>query len=510
MGKRNSSSLIYVVSGLVVAVLAVAGCGQQSSPLSDESLRAGTQVFMAADQYEIRDASIGVATSASAEQNSERAFVPASITKVVTTATALRELGAEFKFKTRISFSASAGIATDVVVVADGDPTAGFETFQAGAPNRMQEIASAFTARGIREIRGPVHFVGLNPGIDSAKHASGVPDEDTHECYGMLASNFNFRENCAVIRSHPQKGFVWENSAGSSGFESQVEKRQGDRTILNLETLFSNDGTAEGFRLTGIYGRKEKEGKSQVMRVPVRNSASWYGFEMLKALRQNRVAVSQATVRVAKSSTEREQAMRLFSRNQGSALLVESAPLSRIIEATNKPSDNFFADAVFKSLARNTTRDAAAESRRVVRDATSDWLQADGHAAWASELQFGDGAGLSIENRATPRAFLAILRQLVKEPTFPTLLESLPLAGIDGTLADRMKNTAAAGRVRAKTGTLKGSYQLAGYIPRQRAGTTEYVPFVILTATTEANRANVRAFQDALVAKMTETIQHEN
>ncbi|MDX9731296.1 MAG: D-alanyl-D-alanine carboxypeptidase [Bdellovibrionales bacterium] len=68
-----------------------------------------------------------------------------------------------------------------------------------------------------------------------------------------------------------------------------------------------------------------------------------------------------------------------------------------------------------------------------------------------------------------------------------------------------MKGTKAAGRVRGKTGTLRGAYQLVGYIPA--AG--RYVPFVILTSTTVANRERVRSFQDAVVEKMIEALDRE-
>ena len=89
---------------------------------------------------------------------------------------------------------------------------------------------------------------------------------------------------------------------------------------------------------------------------------------------------------------------------------------------------------------------------------------------------------------------------------FAALWDSLPTAGEDGTLADRMNKTSAAGKVRGKTGTLSGAYQLVGYVPKQVGGHTEYIPFVILTSTNVRNREKVRKFQDALVVKIADSV----
>jgi len=83
-------------------------------------------------------------------------------------------------------------------------------------------------------------------------------------------------------------------------------------------------------------------------------------------------------------------------------------------------------------------------------------------------------------------------------------------AGVDGTLKDRMQLTAAYNLVRAKTGTLKGAYQIAGYIPRlaDDGSIAEYVPFVILSTTTPENETATRNFQDQLIDKLTERVNN--
>ncbi len=444
-------------------------------------------------------------------QNDDKAFVPASITKVITTAVALKELGPEFRFKTIVGFDLnSTGQATNLVISADGDPTAGVSSYHAGAPNRMAEIAAAMKAKGVREVIGEIKMVSFDPRMDITSYAAGIPDVDLRECYGSLATSFNFRSNCALARVHSKSGFQWESSSIASFISTEIETSAGNGNSLVLEPMLSPERFFLGFRLRGTYSAKAP--RVMQLRLPIGNAAHWYAQGLISALKAAKISANRVTVKFAQTSAERAVAISDLNRLQGSALVVESASLASIVEATNKPSDNFFADSIFKAIGarRGNAADSLVGASRAKIKATLDlWLRADGHGSWSGDLNFIEGAGLSVDNRATPRAFMAVLRQIAREPTFPAIWESLPIAGGDGTLADRMKQTVAAGKVRGKTGTLTGSYQLAGYIPKQRGAQTEYVPFVILTSAGGRDRGLVRQFQDAVVVEMAAAIARE-
>ncbi len=444
-------------------------------------------------------------------QNGDRAFIPASITKVMTTAAALEELGEGFKFQTRIGFDlASSGQATNLVIVADGDPTAGIMTYQAGAPNRMQDIAAALKARGVRAVSGEIKLVSTDPRMDTTTYAAGIPNIDMRECYGSLATSFNYRSNCANTRLSSKTGFQWESSSIADLVDTQVETVSGEKNSLTLEPLLSPERMFLGFRVAGTYSAKSP--RVLQLRLPIGNAAQWYGQSLVAALKAAQVQTSKTAVKFARTSEERSLALREIDRLRDQAIVVESAPLANIVEATNKPSDNFLADSLFKAIgSRRGSRNATLvdASRSVLKSNLEKWLRADGHGSWSNELHLIEGAGLSTENRATPRAFLSVMRQLTKQSYFSTLWESLPVAGAEGTLSDRMKQTVAEGKVRAKTGTLTGSYQLVGYIPKARGSSVEYVPFVILTSTVARERATVRKFQDALVVEMMTAVLKE-
>ena len=74
-----------------------------------------------------------------------------------------------------------------------------------------------------------------------------------------------------------------------------------------------------------------------------------------------------------------------------------------------------------------------------------------------------DGSGLSRHDLVTPRAIVSLLRYAQTRPWFESFYASLPVAGVDGTLEERMKNTPAAGRVHAKTGSVDHVRTMSGF-----------------------------------------------
>ena len=141
----------------------------------------------------------------------------------------------------------------------------------------------------------------------------------------------------------------------------------------------------------------------------------------------------------------------------------------------NTVSDNYYAETLIKAIgAAYGAGGTTARGATVVR-------------AVSAELGFSsrvvDGSGLSYGNAVSPAAIGRLLLGALKKPWFDALYRSLPLAGVSGTLKKRMRGTSAAGRCRAKTGTLIAVSALAGYC-RSRNG--HRIAFAILM-----NRVNI-------------------
>ena len=126
-----------------------------------------------------------------------------------------------------------------------------------------------------------------------------------------------------------------------------------------------------------------------------------------------------------------------------------------------KDSDNLYAECLYYQLAASFGHQPArAAHARAIEKQLVKQIGLD-----SSRYRFADGSGLSLYNYVSPELLTMLLRYAWKEPRiYSHLLPSLPVAGEDGTLKKRMKKTAAAGNVRAKTGTLTGIISLAGYL----------------------------------------------
>lgn len=131
---------------------------------------------------------------------------------------------------------------------------------------------------------------------------------------------------------------------------------------------------------------------------------------------------------------------------------VLSSPMARLAQITGIRSENWFAEMLLKGLsAQGTTKAGAAESRRYAR-------------SLGASASLVDGSGLSASNRAAPREIVDYLAGEFDRPEFDAFHNALPTAGVNGTLATRMRSGPAHERCRAKTGTLNaGHTALSGY-----------------------------------------------
>jgi serine-type D-Ala-D-Ala carboxypeptidase/endopeptidase (penicillin-binding protein 4) len=140
--------------------------------------------------------------------------------------------------------------------------------------------------------------------------------------------------------------------------------------------------------------------------------------------------------------------------------VIRSRPLSRIVRRMNRISDNFYAEMLLKLIGARirgsgTTADGAAVVRTTLRN----------HGVPMRGVRIADGSGLSRFDRLTPRAVGSLLIWAASDSEFDNeFIGSLPLAGVNGTLADRMEGGPAFRHVRAKTGTTTRASALSGYV----------------------------------------------
>jgi D-alanyl-D-alanine carboxypeptidase/D-alanyl-D-alanine-endopeptidase (penicillin-binding protein 4) len=127
-----------------------------------------------------------------------------------------------------------------------------------------------------------------------------------------------------------------------------------------------------------------------------------------------------------------------------------------------KPSQNLYTELTLRALGKATATEAKLAEDEAGIKAVRDFIERAG--VGRDKLVMLDGSGLSRANLVTADSTVQLLIHMSRHRHAAVFRDALPVAGIDGTLRNRMKNTAAAGNVRAKTGTLGTSTTLSGYV----------------------------------------------
>ena len=212
------------------------------------------------------------------------------------------------------------------------------------------------------------------------------------------------------------------------------------------------------------------------------------------------IAVIKKYLKFRKVDIELKKSTSIAAVNQSTALITtsQSPQLSRIIDWALTWSDNLLSDRIARAAADSAgfTRDFAGVQRTFKKLLTDFNIDANG-------LVVKDGSGLSKANRLTAVQVAQLLLALSKDAKFEPLFKGLPVGGVTGTLTDRFLETApsAVGLVRAKTGTLNGTTNLAGFV---ESGEHEYI-FVIISdqhSKSYTVTKRVRATVDRILGKI--------
>ena len=272
-----------------------------------------------------------------------------------------------------------------------------------------------------------------------------------------------------VLGEGTQVGTTWQGSlvlkgygdptlsaAGLAALAQQVRDAGIDRVsgrVLGDESWFDTRRTAEGWKASFFIDESPPLSalivdRGLVGRYTSRNPALSAAQLFVKALAHAGVSVGHGS------------ALGVADELAEPIAEVDSPPLSRIVRFMDRYSDNFTAEMLLKELGavQATSGTTAAGSGVVAGLLAAAGVPMDG-------VRIVDGSGLSLLDRMTTHSLVSLLVAMWNDPGVrPELLASLPVAGRTGTLHARMRNTAAAGVVRAKTGSTSNAYALSGFV----------------------------------------------
>ena len=383
-------------------------------------------------------------------RNAGKSMKPASTMKLVTTAAALDAFGPDRRLRTTVETAgrrdAMGRILGDVYLVGRGDPELSGRFADDRTSAGFEELAEALKAAGVRRIEG--RLVGHEGLFSGDRRGADWTWGDLVWSYGAEVSALSFNDNEAVLTVSPG-----ERAGDPVGVERYPESRYysvvstavtspaGSGSDLVLERDFGSNE----IRLGGTFPIGEQP---EELEVALEDPALYAVTGFAEVLESKGIRV---TGRIATSSDPLPAGSRVLAGH-------DSPPLAEILKGVNKPSQNLHTEMLLRLLGARLKGAGTVEAGHA---AVMEFLRRVGVDPRGWALQ--DGSGLSRSDLVSPHEMVSLLAAMDRHRYAAAFKDSLPVAGVDGTLEHRMRGTPAQGRVVAKTGTIRHVNALDGY-----------------------------------------------
>jgi D-alanyl-D-alanine carboxypeptidase/D-alanyl-D-alanine-endopeptidase (penicillin-binding protein 4) len=427
------------------------------------------------------------------QRSSNQPQLPASTEKLVTAAAALRVLGPDFRFPNHFSarLHRGTGVLSGVTFSVSGDPTWSNGSFsppfdeESPAPlveqvrePRFDALIESLVARGVKTLQGPVSVVSLRPELDTLPRPEGWKDSWRLECMAMMQTSFQSNGNCGTVAISGGRA-AWLTRGVTIPLRLRVTRSRRSLSTLSVLPEWDATGRIRAYTFRGTLGRG-----ALTYDLPVHSGGLWLSELFRQALKER-------GIRVVEGVAPRSPDSAASSGEESIEEDLSSEPLVRILTVAVQRSVNGIMDRIFHEVARAARRPGSEVLLSEVAERVGDRDRAEG-------LVFADGSGLDLRDRIRPDALHAYLSALREEAVFPHFYSTLAVAGVSGTLRSRPVLSASPftrGRIHAKTGTLTGINNLAGYFEGEGKRPE---PFVVFTEGS-LDASTARSFLDGIV-----------
>src|SRR5271157_2303384 len=428
--------------------------------------------------------------------NQDKLFTPASNAKLFTTAAVFGLIGPDYRFKTTVetfgSLDKYGRLNADLVLVGRGDPNLSGRTLpynlhtERKAPpiQVLQSLADQLVQHGLKYVDGDV--VADDSYFVFERYGEGWSQDDLAREWGAPVSALTINDNVIFVEIKPA------DRPGERAFLSitpfpeyyKIDNRvmttpqgTGPRTVsINREPGSS--------QLT-FWGNIPQDDPGFGEALAIEDPAD-FTARLFRQLLEERGVTVYGRARTHHTELASMQTFSVTSIASGGgdssrptipAPLVlasyQSQPLAQDLRVINKVSQNLHAELALRLLGKEKgTSGSIQGGLEVLRG----FLVKAGIKP--DQFAFFDGSGLSRENLATPDAIVTLLRYCHEQPWGKLYEDTFPVAGVDGSLAERFRNTPASGLVRGKTGSLSHVYSLSGYATTQKG---QHIAFAIIT-----------------------------
>lgn len=381
-------------------------------------------------------------------RDASKLLVPASNQKIITSAVALDAFGPEYRFQTPFVARGEIRDSTlhgDLLVIGRGDPSVS-DHVAGDAMLPLQSVAQSLRSRGITRIRG--RLLPFGNAFPDANVGWAWEYDDLATSSGAAIDELLFNEGIAEVGVRAGLTPGEPPELRTSPARTFPRLRNEATTIvrgMGRDSLAQLDAVKDTIRGDVVVTGTIPVGDSTTLTVTYRDPSVAYLEALREALTDQGVTVEDSVLEAAATLDT------LF--------VLMSPPLSQILAAFMKPSQNQIGEMLFKSVALlRTDTGSARVARRLVGERLRAWgAESDGFLVW-------DGSGLSRQDLVSPETLIRVLDAMRRGPHFRTYYDAFPVAGVDGTLRTRMRSTMGEANVRGKTGTLSNVRSLSGYV----------------------------------------------
>lgn len=435
------------------------------------------------------------------ERNAKNWFVPASNTKLYSTALAMTRLGPDYRMTTRVTSEAVPGpdgtVEGDVRLVGGGDPSLSGRTYPydkdkewADEAPGIDQLADQIAARGVRRIHGAV--IGDDTAFAWEPFPDGWGIDDPLYEYGAPVSALTLQDNAmrlevrpGVAAGDPAEAWLSAEVGHFIVICTVTTVQAGEKGKIVVERpVNSNELRVRGTIVAGA--------KPYSTLIAVSDPALYAAQVLTAALERRGIVVRDPAGlrhRMGDADPGPDWPVTLATRL--------SPPLAELVRVTDKVSQNLHAELLLREVSR---RDRLFGSSAAGLEELQAFLTAE-VGLDKDDVHFEDGSGLSRLTLLTPEATTRLLVFMAKSPAREAFYAALPVGGEDGTLSKRFKGELERGRVHAKTGSLSHVSALGGYLEHPRKGR---LAFTVLVNNYNTLAAEARRGIDKLVLTLLE------
>ena len=396
------------------------------------------------------------------DHNSQMALTPASVMKVVTTATALETMGADRRLETRVELRGRRAGATwegNLRVMAVGDPTLESENFKENG-GFCRDILAGLRKAAISRITGRIEVV---QSLSDSGPILQWECEDIAWPYGAGLWGLNWRDNTFTLS--PATG---KTSPYVPDLKIDIRKSASGNDLVR--------GVASN---TLVIYAQNPQNRKWVTKSTMPDPAAVFEVELEKTLREGGVTLGGKDVKDAGAETLE--------------VCVHRSPRTgEIFKSLMVRSDNLFAEGMLRAAWPGMTRKKAIEAEKAL------WQDRGINARYTI---INDGSGLTRANRLSPSFMADIMEWMAKSPAGKEFASYFPRAGKDGTMKGFLAKSELEGRLALKTGSVSSVQCYAGYMLDAETGVPTHVA-VIMVNGFFCPRAQVRKGAEQLLLRL--------